>query len=169
MPCACLLPPEIYPDASEWGPLLWTVLHGLAERAGRAMFPLYYDDERRAIIKVFTTLEKVIPCPSCKEHYEVYLREHPVDKIIRDIPYNNLNEYVKRWYWELHNWVNESLTRPEFQYDQLTPTYKNTNLRDTLKRLDVPMRRAIRVRSGQLMAYIEFLKQVNILLSIYGV
>lgn len=168
MPCACLLPPEIYPDASEWGPLLWSVLHGLAERSGHAIFPQYYGDERHALVKIFTSLEKVIPCPSCKEHYEVYLREHPVDKAIKDMPYSHLNEYVKRWFWELHNWVNYSLNRPEFPYDQLTPAYKNINLRATLKTLDVPMRRAIRVRSGQLMAYTEFTKQVGILLSLYG-
>ena len=168
MPCACLLPPEIYPDASEWGPLLWTVLHGLAERVGSSPFPQYYGDERRALVKVFKTLEKVIPCPSCKEHYEVYLREHPVDKTIKDIFQGELNGYVKKWFWELHNWVNESLGRPEFPYENLTLAYRSVNIREYMTKLDVPMRRAIRVRSGQLLAYTEFVKQVNILLSLYG-
>ena len=167
MPCACLLPPEIYPDASEWGPFLWTVLHGLAEKAGTTSFPQYYGDERRALAKIFKLLEKVIPCPSCKEHYEVYLREHPVDKPLQELPQAELNTYVKTWFWELHNWVNESVQHPQFPYDQLTPTYKNVNIRNTLKSLDIPMRRAIRVRSGQLFSYTEFLKYVNILLSFY--
>ena len=166
MPCACLLPPEIYPDASEWGPLLWRVLHGLAEKVGTCAFPQYYVDERRALVKVFKLLEKVIPCPSCKEHYEVYLREHPVDIPVRDLPQSEIREYAKTWFWELHNWVNESINHPIFPYDQIT-VYKGINMREALKSLDIPMRRAIRVRSGQLMAYTDFLKQVNILLSLY--
>ena len=168
MPCACQLPPEIYPDASEWGPILWTILHGMAERVGSTPFPQYQNDERRALIKVMKTLEKVIPCPSCKEHYEVYLKEHPVDKTIMDISYANLNSYVKTWFWELHNWVNESLGRPQFPYEDLTPTYKSVNLRLQMKVLDTPMRKAIRIRAGQLLGYTEFIKQSLTLFSIWG-
>ena len=163
-----MLPPEIYPDASEWGPLLWNILHGIAEKVGSCPFPLYYGDERRALVKIFKLLEKVIPCPSCKEHYEVYLREHPVDKpVLQDLPYHELKGYTKKWFWELHNWVNQSLQRPLFPYDQLTPTYATIDIRKNMKDLDTPMKRAIRVRSGQLISYNEFLKQVNILLSVY--
>jgi hypothetical protein len=168
MPCACLLPPEIYPDASEWGPLLWAILHGIGELSGRASFTQFQGDERRALVKMMKALEKTIPCPSCREHYEVYLKEHPVDKVIMELPYADINTYVKTWFWELHNWVNESLQRPIFPYDQLTPTYKGRNIRATMKSLDVPMRRAIRVRSGQMFAYADFNKQVLILLSLYG-
>jgi Erv1 / Alr family len=168
MPCACQLPPEIYPDASEWGPILWTILHGMAERVGSTPFPQYQNDERRALIKVMKTLEKVIPCPSCKEHYEVYLKEHPVDKTIMDISYTNLNSYVKTWFWELHNWVNESLGRAQFPYEDLTPTYKSVNLRLQMKVLDTPMRKAIRIRAGQLLGYTEFIKQSLTLFSIWG-
>jgi hypothetical protein len=167
MPCACQLPPEIYPDASEWGPYLWTILHGIAEKAGKTPFPQYEADERRALVKIFKLLEKVIPCPSCKEHYEVYLREHPVDHILKDIAQADLGAYVKKWFWELHNWVNESINHPQFPYDQLSPSYRSVNLRATLKQLDIPMRRAIRQRSGQLVAYTEFVKQVNLILSFH--
>ncbi len=167
MPCACLLPPEIYPDASEWGPLLWTVLHGIAEKVGTSPFPQYYADERRGLLNVFKFLEKIIPCPSCKEHYEVYLREHPVEQAIKELSHSDLQSYVKKWFWELHNWVNESLQRPQFPYDQLSASYKHVNIRNALKSLDVPMSRAIRVRSGQLFSYKEFVKHVTLLVSIY--
>ena len=167
MPCACLLPPEIYPDASEWGPHLWTILHGIAEKAGTPLFPQYYADERRTLIKLFHALGKMIPCPSCKEHFEVYLREHPVDRDLKELPQHEVKNYVRVWFWELHNWVNESLSRPEFPFDQLTPSYGGININTSLKSLDIPMRRAIRVRSGQLLAYTEFLKQVKLLLSVY--
>ena len=169
MPCACQLPPEIYPDASEWGPILWSILHGIAERVGSTAFAQYQADERRALIRVMKSLVKVIPCPSCKEHYDVYLKENPVDKTIMDTPYRELTTYVKTWFWELHNWVNESLSRPLFPYDDLTPTYKSVQLRQRMKDLDVPMKKAIRLRSGQLMGYTEFNNQCMILFSIFGI
>jgi len=98
----------------------------------------------------------------------VYLREHPVDKpVLQDLPYHELKDYTKNWFWELHNWVNQSLQRPPFPYDQLTPSYAMIDIRKNMKDLDTPMKRAIRVRSGQLISYNEFVKQVNILLSVY--
>jgi hypothetical protein len=145
------------------------VLHGIAERVGSSSFAQYEGDERRALTKMMKLLEKVIPCPSCREHYEVYLREHPVDKPLKELVHSELKEYIKKWFWELHNWVNESLSRPLYDYDSLTGQYGRLNIRATLASLDVPMKRAIRVRSGQLISYIEFVKQVNILLSIYGI
>jgi hypothetical protein len=114
------------------------------------------------------SLVKVIPCPSCKEHYEVYLKEHPVDKAIMDTPYGELKTYVKTWFWELHNWVNESLERTIFPYDELTPTYKSVNLREKMKVLDPLIRKAIRIRAGQYLGYTEFVKQALILYSIWG-
>jgi hypothetical protein len=168
MPCACQLPPEIYPDAAEWGPILWSILHGIGERVGSTPFPQYQGDERRALIRMMKSLEKVIPCPSCKEHYEVYLKEHPVDRSIMEISYGDLKAYVKTWFWELHNWVNESLNRPAFPYDQLTPTYKSVALRAQMKLLDAPISKAIRIRAGQLLGYKEFQNQSLIIFSIWG-
>ena len=168
MPCACLLPPEIYPDASEWGPILWSILHAIAEKAGKTPFPMYREDERRALLKFFVSLGKTIPCPSCKDHFDSYLRENPVEKDLKEMAYSDIGPYVKLWFWELHNWVNESYKKPTFPYEALTPTYKGVNIRQRLKDLDIPMNRAIRVRGGQLLAYTEFTKNTLMLLSIYG-
>ncbi len=169
MPCACMLPPEIYPDASEWGPILWRILHGIAERSGRTSSVLAQGDERRALIRIMNSLVKVIPCPSCKEHYEVYLKEHPVNKAIMDVPYRDLQAYMKKWFWELHNWVNESLSRPLFPYEDLSAAYGSIPLRQEMRALDVPIQRAIRLRAGQLLGYKEFTSQSMILFSIFGI
>jgi hypothetical protein len=169
MPCSCLLPPEIYPDSTEWGPTLWTILHGLAERVGTVAFPLFREDERRNLMQLYKALGKMIPCPSCKDHYDSYLREHPVDKVLMELPYEALHEYVSRWFWELHNWVNESHGKPTFPYESLRPTYKDTNIRRAVRMLDIPMKKAIRVRGGQQMAYSEFIKWVTMLCALYGI
>jgi hypothetical protein len=168
MPCACQLPPEIYPDASEWGPILWSIVHGLAERAGRGAIPMFAEDERRRLIILFKALGKTIPCPSCKDHYDSYLREHPTDVDLKDMPYTNIGEYVRRWFWELHNWVNESYGKPVFPYESLAAAYGGVNIRTLLKQLDLPMKRAIRLRSGQFLGYTEFVNTTLTLLSLYG-
>jgi hypothetical protein len=168
MGCRCKIPYESYPEATEWGPVLWSILHSLAEKVGTP-FKLYEADERRSLVKLFGAIAKMIPCPSCKEHYEEYLKEHPVAGPIKDLPKADLRDFIRRWFWELHNWVNESLQHPLYDYASLTPQYGRIAIRATLKTLDIPMMRAIRVQRGQLLAYKEFVKQVNILLSIYGV
>jgi hypothetical protein len=169
MPCACQLPPEVYPDATEWGPLFWQLLHGIAERVGTTPFPMYRADERRALPQIFKALAKTIPCPSCKDHYDSYLREHPVDAPLKDLPYEGLQEYVRRWFWELHNWVNESYGKPVYAYEDLAATYGRVDLRKTLRTLDIPMQKAIRVRGGQLFGYKEFTKWCITLFSIFGI
>lgn len=169
MPCACRLPPEIYPDSTEWGPTLWSVLHGLAERVGSVSFPLFREDERRYWIQLYTALGKMIPCPSCKDHYESYLREHPVDKVLLELPYESLQDYVRTWFWELHNWVNESHGKPIYPLESVSAAYRGTNIRRAMRLLDIPMKKAIRVRGGQQMAYTEFTKWVNMLCAVYGI
>ena len=168
MPCSCTLPAELYPDGEEWGPILWKILHGIAERVGTTGTPLYEADERRALTKWFYAVGKTIPCPSCKEHYEVYLKENPINDSIKTLPMSELRPYVKRWWWELHNWVNESLKKPLFDYETLTDTYKGARIRAAMNGLDVPMKRAIRVRGQQLLGYTEFRNSCIMLLSLYG-
>ena len=168
MPCSCQLPPEIYPDAAEWGPLLWRILHALADKAGRVVTPLYKDDERRAWVNLAKALSKTIPCPSCKDHYDSYLRENPIEKELKDLPYDQLGDYIRRWFWELHNWVNESYGKPTFPYEDLAAAYARVNIRQTLKDFDPPMKRAIRLRAGQFFGYNDFIKYTTLLLSLLG-
>jgi hypothetical protein len=80
-----------------------------------------------------------------------------------------LKNYVKTWFWELHNWVNESIGHPLFLFEDLTPAYSSVPIRQRMRMLDVPISKAIRIRSGQLLGYREFVNQMTILLSIYGI
>jgi len=168
MVCACQLPIETYPDASTWGPILWAILHGLAERAGKVPFKLYYPDERIQWGKLFGALGKTIPCKTCKEHYEEYLKQHPIHKL-KDMGNAELYTYVRTWFWELHNWVNGSLEKPTFSLDNLATTYKSVPFRDRMRDLDKPLSLAIKLRGTQLLGYKEFIKCVQNLLALYGI
>jgi len=168
MGCRCKIPYESYPEATEWGPVLWSILHSIAERVGTP-FALYEPDERRALLKLFGAIAKMIPCPSCKEHYEEYLKEHPVAGPLKDLPKADLRQFVRRWFWDLHNWVNESKGIAPFDFDKLTEVHGHIKLRPALLQLRKPMERAIKISGRQLISYHEFNACVQMLISLYGV
>ena len=167
MPCACKLPIEDYPDALEWGPILWTLLHGIAERAGRPVVPAYQEDERRNWIHFLKQTGEIIPCNTCKEHYQTYLRENPSDPLKTMQP-TEFHEWVRHWFWEIHEWVNGSQEKPSFPYENLAATYASVDFRRTLRQLDVPMMKAIRISGINLRKYTEWKSRYLMMLSVFG-
>ena len=167
MPCPCNLPQELYPEASEWGPLLWTLLHGLAEKSGRPTSPMFAEDERRAWIHFFKETSEIIPCHICKEHFRLYLKEHPVDQL-KNIPIQGIHEWIRSWFWEVHEWVNMTLEKPSFPKDQLKGAYANVNLRVILRQLEAPLKKAITLSGTQYIKFKEWKSRYLLLLSILG-
>ena len=167
MPCACRLPIEEYPDAAEWGPILWRLLHGLAERSGRPVTPLYAEDERRAWLQMFKETGEIIPCKTCKEHFQTYLAQHPVTEL-KTLPLEDLHEWVRTWFWEVHEWVNGSLEKPSFPKETLAATYKDVSLRPLIRALDKPMMTAITLSGINLKKYSDWKRRYTVLLSLYG-
>jgi Erv1 / Alr family len=167
MSCPCNLPPEIYPGAGEWGPILWSLLHGLAEHAGRPVTPLFAEDERISWIALFKLTADIIPCHICKEHFRIYLHEHPIDKL-KHMPVHEISAWIKHWFWEVHEWVNMTLGKPPFPEDGLHAMYFSMSLRPRLRGLDIPMNRAIRLSGNQLRSYTQWKNKYIMLLSILG-
>lgn len=167
MPCPCNLPLEIYPGSEEWGPLLWKLLHGLAERAGKIITPVYAEEERHHWSHFFKMTSDIIPCHVCKEHFQIYLKEHPVDSI-KKMPTNQIRPYVRHWFWEVHEWVNMTLNKPSFPEANLEAAYANIALRTVLNALDVPMKRAIRLSGNQNKKYGDWKAKYLSMLAIYG-
>jgi hypothetical protein len=168
MPCACRVPFELYPESAEWGPILWRILHGLAERSGKPTSPMYAEDERRAWIHFFKETGEIIPCPMCKEHYKQYLEHNPVTNL-KSIPISYLHDWVRDWFWELHEWVNETLKKPSFSKEELHATYDSIPLRTTLKMLEAPMKRAITLSGNNAKKFMEWKGRFNMILSILGI
>jgi hypothetical protein len=169
MPCKCKIPYKTYPEAKEWGPVLWTLLHGIAERVGTCPFPSYYPDERRALANLFIKVGQMIPCPSCKEHYDVFLNENPVSSKIKTLPYPELKLFIRDWFWRLHHMVNESKGIQSPPLDAMPAMYGNANLRMAIAQLKDPMQRAIKIAGKLFLAYHEFNTVIASLLSIYGI
>ena len=167
MPCKCRLPIEEYPEASEWGPILWSLLHGLAEHAGRPVTPLYAEDERHNWLQFFRQTGEIIPCPTCKEHYIAYLKENPVDALKTMHP-EEFREWIRTWFWDIHQWVNEQLEKPSFPKESLSPTYASLALRQRLRHLDAPLRKAITLSGQNAKKFQDWKSRYLMLLSIFG-
>lgn len=133
MPCNCRRPQEDYPENKEWGPLLWAVLHGLAEKAGKAM-PLFQQEEVTGWLTILKELQFIIPCPDCREHYKEYYEANPLTK-------DTVISSVRIWLFNLHNIVNYRKDTPPFPIENLSATYPPQNIRPNLlglkKKMDV--------------------------------
>ena len=161
MPCSCQIPVPNYPDNAEWGPILWNILHGMAERAGRAVLPA---DEVREWQKLIKLTGDILPCDKCRDHYAAYLRSHPVSHFSK-IPYSNLKTSVKTFFWELHNEVNTQNGKPIFLYDDLS-RYEKVNLQDLFWRIDPIMKKAIQLSGVSLLKWTAWVHSFKMMRSI---
>ena len=81
-----------------FGPSTWKTLHSIAwNYAEHEDAPTV--EEKRDIIDFFRILENLLPCPSCRKHFGVYMLKHPIDASSRSA--------LVRWLFDLHNDVNK--------------------------------------------------------------
>ena len=117
------------PSNKEWGPLFWTLLHGLAERLGNQVLETMAADEAREIVLLLRGVETVMPCEKCRAHYHDYRIKNPFDAFsVRRGSF--LRQSVREWLYALHETVNQRNQLPSFPLEELTPTYKFVNLGD---------------------------------------
>lgn len=90
----------------EWGHPLWKLLHGLAESLGRQTNAILAADEAHEIVFLLRDLEKVMPCQMCRQHYNAWRRNHPLEQLA-SLRGQALREAVRRWLYDLHENVNQ--------------------------------------------------------------
>lgn len=168
MPCGCRIPGPAYPENGEWGPFAWRILHSLAERVTRIVFPLYENDERRAWIELLKSTGNMLPCEECRSHYKEWLLAHPVTSI-QTMPYSQLREWIRTWIWTLHEDVNTRLGKTGIPYSDLSSTYSSTNISWTFKTFELVEKRAIQQQGVNLKAWLDWVKYYRTLTSVYGI
>ena len=95
-----------------WGPGAWLFLHSIT---------LQYPDNPTEIDKenyknFFESLQEVLPCPSCSEHYKNNLNKFPIRVESKD-------ELIE-WLIDIHNEVNVVNNKEVLTYDQVKNNYK---------------------------------------------
>ena len=165
MPCSCQVPIDSYPENAEWGPLFWTLLHSLADRAGKQTVSMLQTDETRVWGKLLPSIGATLPCDICRNHYKEWLTENPFT-IVSSIPYSSFGDWIRKLLWSLHNRINEGNKKPQFPFDSLS-NYKNTDITKSWRALEPVIRKAINLNGLSLFPWKNFLGHVRGLQGIY--
>jgi hypothetical protein len=89
-------------NPNEWGPVLWNILHVLAERCGKT-HPMVDTDQARGFEFIIHALPLVLPCADCSEHARTYIASRPFHCVGKTG--EALSTYVRTWMMDFHNAV----------------------------------------------------------------
>ena len=146
------------PKNSEWGPALWEILHGIAERAGRTPHQIILDDQQREFIYALRMLEIVMPCALCRKHYQEWRRFHPLEALGSGSAFFPA---VREWLFILHEHVNMSREiENTFTREMLNERYGNYVLKPKMLELEGLLKRAVRGGAVEFEAVKNFSRHV---------
>ena len=109
-------------NPSEWGPILWKIIHITCEHIGKNNNVLLQNDEIHAVNQFIKMVGSILPCKICRMHYNNYYK-----RVKKDVEYNSLKEYTKQYYYNLHDEINKEKglsSAASISYDMLENTYK---------------------------------------------
>lgn len=162
MPCSCQVPVPNYPETAAWGPILWKILHGLAERAERSFV---LADEVREWQRFIKATGDMLPCDICRAHFKEYTNQHPLTQLSL-LSKGQVKPWIKNWFWDLHNEINTGTGKPVFPYDDLENTYSTVDLTDQMYRLTPVIKKAIDLSGVPLFKWTAWLASFKMLRSI---
>ena len=100
--------PPIGMGPAVWGPIFWMTMHIVT--LGYPHLPT--EEEQKAAINFFESLQYMIPCPICKEHYKANLEKLPVRDVVAD------KQTLIRWLFNMHNLINTQLGKSEITWQE---------------------------------------------------
>lgn len=167
MPCACRIPVPNFPTNCEWGPILWRLLHGLADKYGKVITPLFKEEEIHAWINIIGETQKILPCSECKEHYKTYLHTHnPI--ILKTLSDTEKGIWIQTFFWELHQEVDLRNDKPTLEFEKLHALYKNVNFRFELKHFEKLLKIVFQYNEVTLLSWQNWMKSFRRISSVYG-
>lgn len=89
---------------STWGPFFWHTMHIIA--LGYPSKATY--GHKKAAKEFYESLQFLIPCPICREHYSQFLQQNPIT------PFLDRRDDLFKWTVQIHNEVNAKLGKPRF-------------------------------------------------------
>ncbi len=94
-----------------WGPSAWIFLHSVTLNYPNNPTPQDKEDYRI----FFDSLQHILPCPTCKEHYAKNIRSNPINLKDRTSLIN--------WLIDIHNQVNIYNSKPKLSYQEVYDIY----------------------------------------------
>ena len=96
-------------NPSEWGPLLWKIIHTISTKLGNQTNKLLQSDEINYYNNFTKNIGIVLPCKVCRKHYYDYALKHK-----KTVEYYELREYSINYYMNLHNEINQEKNKTIF-------------------------------------------------------
>lgn len=115
-------------DNKIWGPNFWFTLHTVT--LGYPDNPTYVD--KRRFNDFFVSVQYILPCPKCREHYSNHLSNFPIS-----VSLDNKESLVK-WLFNLHNQVNISLNKPIMEYSAFKEKYRKIYNPTIIEKIEDP-------------------------------
>ena len=81
---------------TQWGPIMWKLLHVVAEKIGQSGSTITDNDQANYVKTMVTMLPSILPCQDCQAHAEVYLSTHPFP-VLKDLYGSVLRTTVRSW------------------------------------------------------------------------
>jgi len=167
MPCACNIPIADAPTNEIWGPILWKLLHGLAEYVGTSVIDMYKAEEKLAWIHLIKNTEKILPCPTCKEHYKNWLKRMNPDILKKYDDYQQ-RVWIRNFFWELHNEINQETKKDIVPFESLSILYKKVDIRSNMKELESLMKLIFQHNGVSILSWQNWQNYYKKLQGIYG-
>lgn len=91
-----------------WGTHAWAFIESIA-----LTYPVNPTLQDKSDYKdFFISLQNVLPCPRCRNHYKENLKKHPINKALTS------REDLIRWVIDVHNEVNKSNGKRVLSYEE---------------------------------------------------
>ena len=159
MPCACIADNPKYPQNEEWGPITWNIFHTVAEKGGLQTDKLFQADEGRTWPLFVKSIGPMIPCPYCRDHFHEYIAANPF--LLPTDP-SAWNVYIRTWFYNFHEAVNQRLGKPSFPFNQLRAAYGNPKtIQANLDVLEKIQQRAMKLGGVQILSWQAWLKHLR--------
>ena len=85
----------------KWGPLFWGALHVAALGCSN----------RENLVNFVECYKAIIPCMSCRQHFEEVLASNPVPEVTNPVE-------LFAWTVDVHNLVNKSINKPVLTHEE---------------------------------------------------
>jgi hypothetical protein len=162
-----MIPIPNYPTNCEWGPILWRILHGLADKYGRLMYPTFIREQEVAWPKFIEQTQNILPCKDCRSHYkEFYQKNNP--SILKDLISEDQASWVQNFFFNLHNEINLENNKPLFEFSNLHSTYSTVNYTFEIKHFEKLLKIVFQYNEVSLLSWLNWLKTFRTIANIYG-
>ena len=106
-------PKPSFIEPEEWGHYFWSTIESVIISMDSS------DDSSKEFVYLFLyTLQNILPCPECREHYQNYFGKHNVKQVLHS------KEKVFEWLYFLRKEINDRKQKPSISFER----YKDTIL-----------------------------------------